>query len=74
MSDLKEQTKNSGSEDFVKETGVVVQVGDGSAQVYGFNFVTVGEIVTFKVDDQVNNLVPLQSSFKSYRWSSSTSI
>ena len=59
MSDLKEQTKNNSSEDFVKETGVVVQVGDGIAQVYGFNFVTVGEIVTFKVDDQESTVIGL---------------
>jgi len=59
MSDLKEQTKNTSSEDFVKETGVVVQVGDGIAQVYGFNFVTVGEIVTFKVDDQESTVIGL---------------
>jgi F-type H+-transporting ATPase subunit alpha len=60
MSDLKEQAKNNSSEDFVKETGVVVQVGDGIAQAYGFNFVTVGEIVTFKVaGDQESTVIGL---------------
>jgi len=65
MSDLKEQAKNNSSEDFVKETGVVVQVGDGIAQVYGFNFVTVGEIVTFKVDEgQESTVIGLVSTLK----------
>ena len=47
---LDELTKRfSVEKDFVKETGTVIQVGDGIAQVYGLNFVVVGEILNFKV-------------------------
>src|SRR6056297_3765650 len=42
-------TRFSVQDNFVKETGTVIQVGDGIAQVYGLNFVVVGEILNFKV-------------------------
>ena len=42
-------TRFSLQDNFIQETGTVIQVGDGIAQVYGLNFVVVGEILNFKV-------------------------
>jgi F-type H+/Na+-transporting ATPase subunit alpha len=44
-------------DEFVKETGTVIQVGDGIAQVYGLNFVVVGEILNFKVPSSEGEVI-----------------
>ena len=55
---LDELTKRfSVEKDFVKETGTVIQVGDGIAQVYGLNFVVVGEILNFKVQGSDEEII-----------------
>lgn len=50
-------TRFSIQDNFVKETGTVIQVGDGIAQVYGLNFVVVGEILNFKVPSSDNEII-----------------
>ncbi len=50
-------TRFSVQDNFVKETGTVIQVGDGIAQVYGLNFVVVGEILNFKVPSAEGEII-----------------
>nr|YP_009551211.1 ATP synthase CF1 subunit alpha [Vischeria sp. ACOI 3415]QAA12140.1 ATP synthase CF1 subunit alpha [Vischeria sp. ACOI 3415] len=50
-------TRFSIQDNFVKETGTVIQVGDGIAQVYGLNFVVVGEILNFKVPNAESEII-----------------
>jgi F-type H+-transporting ATPase subunit alpha len=50
-------TRFSVQDNFVKETGTVIQVGDGIAQVYGLNFVVVGEILNFKVPSSESEII-----------------
>jgi F-type H+-transporting ATPase subunit alpha len=50
-------TRFSIQDNFVKETGTVIQVGDGIAQVYGLNFVVVGEILNFKVPNADGEII-----------------
>nr|YP_010478546.1 ATP synthase CF1 subunit alpha [Chlorobotrys sp.]UVI60851.1 ATP synthase CF1 subunit alpha [Chlorobotrys sp.] len=50
-------TRFSVQDTFVKETGIVIQVGDGIAQVYGLNFVVVGEILNFKVPNSESEII-----------------
>jgi len=50
-------TRFSVQDNFVKETGTVIQVGDGIAQVYGLNFVVVGEILNFKVPNAEGEII-----------------
>ena len=50
-------TRFSVQDNFVKETGTVIQVGDGIAQVYGLNFVVVGEILNFKVPNSEGEVI-----------------
>lgn len=50
-------TRFSIQDNFVKETGTVIQVGDGIAQVYGLNFVVVGEILNFKVPSSDSEII-----------------
>nr|YP_010478966.1 ATP synthase CF1 subunit alpha [Lietzensia polymorpha]UVI61271.1 ATP synthase CF1 subunit alpha [Lietzensia polymorpha] len=50
-------TRFSIQDNFVKETGTVIQVGDGIAQVYGLNFVVVGEILNFKVPNSESEII-----------------
>lgn len=50
-------TRFSIQDNFVKETGTVIQVGDGIAQVYGLNFVVVGEILNFKVPSEEGEII-----------------
>nr|YP_009550364.1 ATP synthase CF1 subunit alpha [Characiopsis acuta]QAA11294.1 ATP synthase CF1 subunit alpha [Characiopsis acuta] len=50
-------TRFSIQDNFVKETGTVIQVGDGIAQVYGLNFVVVGEILNFKVPNAEGEII-----------------
>lgn len=50
-------TRFSVQDNFVKETGTVIQVGDGIAQVYGLNFVVVGEILNFKVPNSESEII-----------------